>query len=213
MKIKIPLYHATSDFFYQKIEKSGMGGDNFIESNKIRELLADFIDKLKKEFSENKTWLHISYSAERMSQQFRNNGVNFQHGQVYLTPSITCAKDYLQNRFGSEILTYLFKCADILEEKYSMEYLFEKSPDLFQIKRNPPKKSFILELTDVDISQVEQERKSEYQIIEFIDEMYERFEMVRNGDIDNQILKGYNLRLISPLKFECVKIIEEKNWF
>lgn len=190
-----------------------MGGDNFIESNKIRELLADFIDKLKKEFSENKTWLHISYSAERMSQQFRNNGVNFQHGQVYLTPSITCAKDYLQNRFGSEILTYLFKCADILEEKYSMEYLFEKSPDLFQIKRNPPKKSFILELTDVDISQVEQERKSEYQIIEFIDEMYERFEMVRNGDIDNQILKGYNLRLISPLKFECVKIIEEKNWF
>ena len=212
MNLKETLYHATSDFFYKKIKENGLGTDNIIDSLKAKSFLTQLVEKLDKDYSGSLEWQRIQVSTRFMVRQMSNTVANFQHGQVYFTPSINCAKTYLENRYGSEIITYSFKCVDILNDMgISSEELFNGYEDLLEVKSNPPSKSYILKVTDVPLEKLGTENYRE-SIEEQIVNLKETRDRIIKGEGDEQELKMFNFRLISPIDFDNIQIEEVKNW-
>lgn len=115
-KLTIPLYHGTSDLFYESILKFGLGGRNVIEEMRVIELLGRLISICQTNLPNEQQWLVKMQSARSVAQQnVSRGGFNFRHGSVYLTPSSCVAANYAtSSEYGSEVLGHFMMLWDRL---------------------------------------------------------------------------------------------------
>lgn len=100
----IKLYHGTSSIFLKSIKENGLGGVNVIKEWGIIDLAKEILPLVEESFPG-----HINLDSFRRmaNQEITANGINFQHGDVYLSPSEQKAVEYTaRKRWGSEIISY-----------------------------------------------------------------------------------------------------------
>lgn len=107
-RVKVPLYHGTSTLFLEDIMTFGLGGKNPIADLGLINLVTDILPLIDRHLSDTKIFQSRARSFAIMAEQrSHSRGMNFQHGQTYLSPSRDTAVRYATNkRYGSELLTY-----------------------------------------------------------------------------------------------------------
>lgn len=104
--LPIPLYHGTSSLFLQGIIRSGLGGANPLADWKVLEFARLIYPLVEKHLSAQEDFMVKSQSFRFMVEQ-KSASSNFQHGETYLSPTLSTAVRYAANkRLGSELLTY-----------------------------------------------------------------------------------------------------------
>src|SRR5688572_22257695 len=94
-KFCIPLYHGTSSLFVPSIMEKGLGGDNPILVYDAETFLQTILNACTDCLSAHSDWNSTSYAVDWIiGQKVLKSGANFQHGQLYLTPSRACAERY-----------------------------------------------------------------------------------------------------------------------
>jgi hypothetical protein len=105
-RLPIPLYHGTSSLFLEGIFRTGLGGTNPILEWKILEF-AQLIYPLTEQHLLSRPDLASRVQSFGWMVQQKSTGMNFQHGDTYLSPARSTAVRYAVNkRYGSELLTY-----------------------------------------------------------------------------------------------------------
>jgi hypothetical protein len=104
--LPIPLYHGTSTLFLRSIIKSGLGGADPIADWSVLEFARLIYPLVEQHLSAQADFMLKVQSFKFMVEQ-KSAGMNFQHGETYLSPSLSTAVRYAANkRLGSEFLTY-----------------------------------------------------------------------------------------------------------
>jgi len=118
-RLTIPLYHGTSDLFYESIVAHGLGGRNIIKEMRAVELLGYLISICRDSLPYDEEWLVRMNVAERIVRQgVTSGGFNLRHGSAYLTPSSFTAMNYAtSNQYGSEALEYVMQLWYRLRER------------------------------------------------------------------------------------------------
>lgn len=170
--IGIPMYHGTSDIFIPSIKEHGLGGkyNHEIFNINILRLLFNKIEENRSHQPDD--WVILKVHLEKMTrQEVTSAGFNFQYGNIYISAYEETAKDYSKNRFGSELLTEIYKCFNILKninehqaleiipENHVISKIFKKEPRSAIIKLSIPDVSYIRKETgepvsDDDISKI-----------------------------------------------------------
>jgi hypothetical protein len=117
-KLTIPLYHGTSDLFYESIRQFGLGGRNLIAEFQVIDLLRDLFTICRTSLPNEEQWLVKMQVAEWIAQQcVSRGGLNFRHGSTYLTPSSYTAANYAtSSEYGSEALEQFMLLWNRLQE-------------------------------------------------------------------------------------------------
>jgi len=152
-KLNISLYHGTSTIFLNSIIKNGLGGFNPVNDWKLLDLSREVFELSEKHLKGTAFFELNSGSFENISKQSNDNNANFQHGDIYLSPTrFTAARYAINSAFGSEILT----CSiDFIREliKMDIEYvkveLPKKYPGIFRLLALVPS-PLLIEVTSVD---------------------------------------------------------------
>lgn len=134
-KLPIPLYHGTSTLFLQSIIRSGLGGANPIADWSVLEFARVIYPLVEKHLSAHEDFMLKAQTFKFMVEQ-KSAGMNFQHGETYLSPSLSTAVRYAANkRLGSEFLTYTL---DFLSELIRLKVagvsdkLYRAYPQIFE---------------------------------------------------------------------------------
>lgn len=110
---EVPLYHGTSSLSLNGILEHGLGGWNPIHEWRVIEFAKELLPYVHQSLGADKRWMVKISSFDRMANQLCA-GMNFQHGNVYLSPSRSQAIGYtISKRWGSELLSYSL---DFLDE-------------------------------------------------------------------------------------------------
>jgi hypothetical protein len=127
-RLNIPLYHGTSSLFLDSIARNGLGGINPVKEQKMLEF-GGLVWTLVEEYLDPDVLKLKRAPFRSMLEQEITRGLNYQHGQTYLTPSKENAAGYATSmRYGSELLSYIL---EFLEEltKLNLKVI---NKDLFQ---------------------------------------------------------------------------------
>jgi hypothetical protein len=103
--LEFPLYHGTSTIFLESIKKHGLGGRDPIKEWRVLEC-ARLLLPIAEAHAEHSEVItnHIGTARKMVSQV--NDGMNFQHGQVYLSPAELTAVHYATSKKkGSELIS------------------------------------------------------------------------------------------------------------
>lgn len=113
--LPFPLYHGTSTIFEDSIKQHGLGGHNLIKEYSVLEFLSELEAVANSMIMHDNDWKYgMQYDVSNITGQKVFGLMNYQHGQVYLSPNRMTAGFYSQNKYGSEALTCVFKIIDIL---------------------------------------------------------------------------------------------------
>lgn len=203
-KIKFPLYHATSSLFKDSIKEFGLGGFNPILEFKVIELMKELEIIANNSLKNINSWIKLQYSTSLMTQQkITTYGGSFQHGDVYLTPSLYTASHYSKNRYGSEAITQTFEIIDLLEVKgvsISKE-LMQIYNSFFELRKLPcePIVYRMKNLPIIYLSQGERGEDLEQQIKE-VEEAISEYGLEKYEGIVQQV----NFRVKKPIPWEIV---------
>lgn len=134
--LEFPLYHGTSTLFLEGIARFGLGGQNPVEQLRVIECAQRLLPIAEARVSDSRVLQAVFSSFQRMAAQ-TNTGLNFQHGQPYLTPALNTAIRYAVNKEqGSEIITYTLKIIrELIQlgEKEVKETLYQEFSELFAL--------------------------------------------------------------------------------
>lgn len=115
--LKFPLFHGTSSIFARSILTGGLGARNVVREMNAVEFLSRACALGREHLdleSDRKLADHVFMSDSMIEQRFTPGRMNFRHGDVYLTPSITQAAQYATlNPAGSEIIS---RCAYVYQK-------------------------------------------------------------------------------------------------
>lgn len=118
-------YHGTNTVFIEYIKTHGLGGYDIVKESRGIELLS----KLN-EIAENvdgEKYMDVGLlrlSVAGILLQTPGDTMNWQHGSVYITPSINRALKYAcLNELGSELFTYIYHVYNFLSEQGVKEVL------------------------------------------------------------------------------------------
>jgi hypothetical protein len=103
--LEFPLYHGTSTIFLESIKKYGLGGWDPIKEWRVLEC-ARLLLPIAEAHAEHSEVItnHIDTARKMVSQV--NDGMNFQHGQVYLSPAeLTAVRYATSKKKGSELIS------------------------------------------------------------------------------------------------------------
>jgi hypothetical protein len=121
----VTFYHGTNTVFIEYIKKHGLGGYDIVKESRGIELLS----KLN-EIAENvdgEKYMDVGLlrlSVTGILLQTPGDTMNWQHGSVYITPSINRALKYAcLNELGSELFTYIYHVYNFLSEQGVKEVL------------------------------------------------------------------------------------------
>jgi hypothetical protein len=163
MKLKFPLYHGTSTLFLDSIKKNGLGGRNIVEELGIINLLKELEDLCEKHLSNIEEWEFLyKYQISLITSQCILPGGNYQHGNLYLTPSLKKAAQYAENKFGSEILSEVYSLINLLR-KYSIPFsdsILKKYKNIFDLE-DKNKNPLIIEVNEIPIIYLSESEKGE----------------------------------------------------
>ena len=137
-ELKFPVYHATSSLFESSIREFGLGGKNPIMDLNAIELLKEIEVIADASLGQLDDWKYkLKYPISLITSQVIISGGNFQHGEVYLTPSIFTASNYSTNKYGSEVISNIFLVVDLLRQnKISINLdIINRYQDVFELEK------------------------------------------------------------------------------
>lgn len=117
---KLSLYHGTNSLFLESIEKYGLGGINIVEHTNVLPLVKELNDlaslELENEYMDY-GWGLLRMTIGFICDQSAGSQINWQHGEVYLSPSVYRAMGFaVENRYGSELFTNLKYLIDFIDK-------------------------------------------------------------------------------------------------
>jgi len=199
-QLPFKLYHGTSTIFLKSINEHGLGAVNPVKEWKVLELAKRVLELSYKYLSDYKPFQIRKLSFENMVFQ-RNSGMNWQHGETYLSSTIEKATSYAtSNLMGSEILTYT---ADFLKELLKRDIpdvsnkLYQDFPNVFKLLETSPS-ALLLEISGIKHEDLKSENGgSPNEDIEWI-----------NNNSQDEIFKILfkNFRLVNPIPSSHLKI-------
>lgn len=106
-ELPIPLFHGTSSLFLDDIIRLGLGGMNPVVEWKVLEFARTIYPLVEKHISQEEAFIVPAGEFRLMTEQASpsSGGLNFQHGDTYLSPVSNTAVRYAVNKpIGSELL-------------------------------------------------------------------------------------------------------------
>lgn len=194
------LYHGTSTVFLKSIIENGLGGVNPIHEWNVLEL-AEKVFELSKEHLEDYTpFRNRRNSFENMVYQ-RTGGMNWQHGETYLSSTISKATSYASsNWMGSELLT---TTADFLKEltkrniPEAVNKLYKEHPEVFKLLETSPS-AILIEIPGLLLENLKSENGGD---------VLEDLEYINNDqNLGKEDLIFKNFRLTKKIEPEALKI-------
>ncbi len=213
--MRITVYHLTSSIFITSIKERGLISTDIRQ--KLPQLcyaMNDIIKVLEQKHRDfGYDWgepAGFHDNCQRMADRDYKNcsGMDFEYGNVYVTPSKTRISIYNNYEFGSELITYFYRLYRCLFWKFndkSKEDFDAKYPELVSIIRIKDKKNLIL-MSQVDTEDLltdtgNQLDEGEMDLIQFMVEKY-----------DGDVQRSYRMkRTLYPGELE-VMTIENKNF-
>jgi hypothetical protein len=204
LDIKSPLpfslYHGTSTVFLKSILENGLGGKNPVSDWKMLELANKVFELSTRHLDDYISFKNRRNSFENMIYQ-RNEGMNWQHGETYLSSSIHKATSYAtSNWMGSELLTHI---ADFLKELIKRNIpdvthgLYREYPDVFKLLETSPS-ALLIEIPGLTPSDIKSENGGEpLENLDFL---------IKNKDLLSQVQLFKNFRLTSKIPAKGLKI-------
>ena len=201
----LTLFHTTTDFYLPLISKSGLGGINPNKEFGIYDYLISITPLCDKYLLNDKRYLNIQFSNNRMVKQTLHGNMSFRHDKICLATNASTAIRYCANKYVSELLTRVILLSDLLTEA-GYEKEIDKSKlkiDLTYVKRLAHRK-IILMIEDINIEEIETESGENAK-----DKLYE-FEIIKKADPElYEILKQQlNFRLLKPISIDRIKVAE-----
>jgi hypothetical protein len=134
--VSIPLYHGTSTLFLPSIMEFGLGAVNPIAALRVLDFARAIYPTVREHIAPDRSWANKANSFRKMVEQ-QSSVLNWQHGDVYLSPSRHTAIRYAVNkRVGSELLSYAL---DLLQELLNRgvpglrDELYGQFPAIFEL--------------------------------------------------------------------------------
>lgn len=158
--IPVPLYHGTSSLFLDDIYTFGLGGKDPIAEWNVLEFAQSLQPLVEEHLSREEDWMEAAQSLAFMVDQ-HCGGMNFQHGDTYLTPAKSTAVRYTAGKkYGSELLSLSLKLlGELLTRKvqdaaYSLYQRYPKIYEKFKIHATP----ILIRIDDLTSADLESER-------------------------------------------------------
>lgn len=200
----LPLFHGTSSLFLADIASHGLGAKNPLTDLQLFDFVQE-LNPLVNEYLSNTDLFktHSAYWPNMVSQA--NSGMNFQHGETYVTPVLISAIRYAAtNRYGSELLTYAL---EFLQKLLELDLpavrrdLYGRYPEIFHLLDLSPA-PLLVRANEVQRADLVNEKGGPPdQTLAFIDEtLRERPEMAR------VLFQQFNFRLRHPIRPAAQKI-------
>ncbi len=203
-KLKFPVYHATSSLFKNSIEEYGLGGFNPIRELKVIELMKELEIIANNSLNGNDGWIRLQYSTSLMTaQRITSYGGSFQHGEVYLTPSLYTASRYGRNKYGSEAISQTFEIVDVLEANgISISDELMRIYDSFFKLRNVPCEPLAFRMDNLPIFYLSKGERGEDlgQQIKEVEEAISQY----GRDKYEGVVQQVNFRVNKPIPWEIV---------
>ena len=156
---KLILYHGTNSIFLDSIEQYGLGGINIVEHTNALPLLKELNDLATTELHDE--YMNIGWGMLRMTicficDQSAGSLMNWQHGDVYLSPSVNRAMRFaVKNKYGSELFTNLKYLIDFIDKHTDAkaQTILAKYPAVKELldKEGRP---IVLELADLALEEL-----------------------------------------------------------
>ncbi len=215
--LSIPLYHGTSSLFLDSIIDHGLAGRNPIADWKILEIAKEVLNLSEIHLSDFETFVIREVSFRKMvDQKITKGGMNFQHGDTYISPSERTAIQYaIDKQYGSELLTYTI---DLLRELERRDVpgvrttLYKKYHHIFSLLDISPA-PILVKLTKVPVTNL---------LSEFGEDASDNLEMIETNFRDhpkfaNELNQQNNFRLKIPiitdqLQFWLINVKSYSQW-
>ncbi len=136
-KLDFPLFHGTCTLFLERIAQHGLGGWDPVKEWRALECLREMVPLVEANQHRSEVLqTHLSTTLIMAAQSAE--GQNFQHGQVYLSPTEQTAVRYAcSKRKGSELISRVVLLAEELErlKVAEVEHDFApRYPELFALR-------------------------------------------------------------------------------
>ena len=135
--LEFPLYHGTSTIFLESIKKYGLGGWDPIKEWRVLECAQKLLP-LAEEYASRSEVIKVHLGTTRAMVAQVNDHMNFQHGQVYLSPVESTAVRYATSKKkGSELVSrvvLLIEELTRLEVKAVITDLYREFPRLVELQ-------------------------------------------------------------------------------
>jgi len=194
-------YHGTNTVFIDYIENYGLGGFDIVKESKAVELLSK-LDRIA-EHNHSEKYMDAGRGMLRMSVsaillQVSGDHINWQHGDVYITPSLNRAINYaVKNTFGSELFTYTYHVYNFLTkiEISEAQEILDNYPIIKEIfsKNGDPIVIEIGNLTDEDL--LTEGGAKPKKVLHELQELSRQHSEIENGYLDDF---GFRLNKIIP---------------
>jgi hypothetical protein len=192
-KIKdLTFYHGTNTVFINSIEKHGLGGYDIVKESQGIELLYHLNDiaetRVTKEYMDaGRGMLRIAVCGILL--QTPDDYINWQHGDVYITPNLNRALAYtINNRFGSELFTHIYLVNNFLTqlEIHEAKEIINNYPIVKEIisKKGDP---IVIEITNLDESSLLTEGGEDPKRV-----LIEYLEFLKASPVDGSLLQELN---------------------
>ena len=133
---QVPLFHGTSTLFLDEIIEHGLGGWNPIREWRVLEFAREIRPLVAAHIATEHEWMVKAHAFGLMADQV-NSGLNYQHGDTYLSPSRSQAIGYtISKGWGSELLSYsLDFLGELVRRKVPgvCDELFRRWPQIFRL--------------------------------------------------------------------------------
>lgn len=155
-KLTVPLFHGTSTVFINSILQHGLGAKNPIHEYGIHELAKKVLLLAEDNLKDWDVFTQKEQSFRNMvNQTSSTRGLNFQHGDIYLSPSKYTAIRYaISNRYGSEFITYtLDLLAELIRRNITgaKDHLYREFRSAFSLLDISPK-PITIEVSNVPVA-------------------------------------------------------------
>lgn len=151
--LTMPLYHGTSKVFLEGIRHAGLGGLDPIKEWDVLPLATRVLALSESHLQKNKLFQRWRNAFTSMVRQ-DSGQMNWQHGQPYLSPSLTTAIRYAINKkYGSELLSYTLELlAELvrLEQPEVIQDLYQEYRRLFGLLDASPA-PLVIEATAIPV--------------------------------------------------------------
>ena len=135
--LEFPLYHGTSTIFLESIKKHGLGGRDPIKEWRVLEC-AKLLLPLAEQYANRSEVIKVHLGTTRAMVAQVNDHINFQHGQVYLSPVESTAVRYATSKKKGSVLVsrvvLLIKELTRLEVKAVTTDLYREFPKLVELQ-------------------------------------------------------------------------------
>jgi hypothetical protein len=150
---KLTLYHGTNSRFLDSIKQHGLGGINIVAQMNVLPLFKELHQLASSELKKEYDFVPITYrwTINSICNQSAGSQINWQHGDVYLTPSVNRAMSFaVQNKYGSELFTYLKSLIDFIDKHSDAraQAILAKYPAVNELL-NQEGRPIVFELTDL----------------------------------------------------------------